>query len=117
MKTIDEAAFFDTFQYFDKSIVLEIIDIFIREQPERMKAIKTGIQNKDLKTLKFDAHSLKGVVANFMAAKPEQIARELENKATAGDDSGLEALYASLEKASADLLDDLQELREKFIED
>ena len=29
MKVIDEASFMETFQYFDKSIVVEIIDIFI----------------------------------------------------------------------------------------
>lgn len=117
MKTIDEAAFFDTFQYFDKSIVLEIIDIFIKEHPERMNAIKIGIQNKDLKALKFDAHSLKGVVANFMAAEPQNLARELENKAAAGDTNGLDSLFTALEKATTDLLDDLQEIRSRFMED
>ncbi|MBU1369517.1 MAG: Hpt domain-containing protein [Bacteroidetes bacterium] len=116
MKVIDKSAFLDTFQYFDKPIVIEIIDIFINEQPERMEKIEKAIKNKDFTALKFDAHSLKGVIANFVAEEPHQIAKQLEMKGAEQDDSDLEELFASLQTATEALLDDLKELRPDFEE-
>jgi HPt (histidine-containing phosphotransfer) domain-containing protein len=116
MKVIDKEAFLDTFQYFDKPIVLEIIDIFINEQPERIERIENAINNKDFDTLKFDAHSLKGVIANFVAEKPHQLARTMEMKGTKKDGSDLESLLENLKTATIELVDDLKELRQEFEE-
>ncbi len=116
MKVIDKEAFLDTFQYFDKPIVIEIIDIFINEQPERIERIENAINNKDFDTLKFDAHSLKGVIANFVAEKPHQLARTMEMKGTEKDDSELESLLENLKTATLELVDDLRELRQEFEE-
>ncbi len=80
MKVINKESLLETFQYFDKSIVVEIIDIFINEQPTRMATIEKAIHNKDFDTIKFEAHSLKGVIANFVAEVPHNQAKELEIK-------------------------------------
>jgi HPt (histidine-containing phosphotransfer) domain-containing protein len=116
MKVVDKIAFLDTFQYFDKSIVVEIIDIFLKEYPDRLLSIKTAIESKDFDTLKFDAHSLKGVVANFVADQPIFIARQLENKGNEKDNSGLTDLYYQLEQSIFDLVDDLKEIRNAFLD-
>jgi len=115
MKVIDRAAFLDTFQYFDKEIVVEIIDIFIGEYPERMKALKKDIETLDFGALKFDGHSMKGVIANFVAEKPQQLAKELEMKGTEQDWTDLYRIYAELEIAVDALLEDLKELRPEFL--
>ncbi|HMM12053.1 MAG TPA: Hpt domain-containing protein [Bacteroidales bacterium] len=116
MKTINKAAFIDTFQYFDKHVVLEIIDIFINECDSRIDAMRNDIANNNLTALKFDAHSFKGVVANFMAEETLGIARELEYRATEGKNEGLDDLLNSLEQSSSHLLADLKELRNLFID-
>jgi len=116
MKVIDKTVFLDTFQYFDKPIVIEIIDIFISEHPERMKKIEKAIREKDFTALKFDAHSLKGVIANFIAEEPFQLAKELEMKGVEEDGSNLEELFNALKTASQALLEDLKKLRPEFEE-
>jgi HPt (histidine-containing phosphotransfer) domain-containing protein len=115
MKVIDQKSFLDTFQYFDKEIVVEIIDIFINEYPERMAALKKDIELLDFNAIKFDAHSMKGVIANFVAPIPQQLAKELEMKGSENDASDLKRIYAELEIYGAELVEDLKELRPEFI--
>lgn len=116
MKVIDEKAFMETFQYFDKSIVIEIIDIFIQEYPDRIAALKKDIEAKDFNKLKFDAHSMKGVISNFFAEAPQKYAKELELKGVKGDGEGLTELFESLQNYSNDLLEDLELMKPKFTE-
>lgn len=114
MKLIDKETLIETFQFFDREIVIEIIDIFIKEQPERMAKIREAVSKLDFDTIKFEAHSLKGVIANFVAEKPFEIAKALENKGTEKDDSDLGDLLEQLEQSTADLLDDLKLLRKDY---
>lgn len=116
MRVIEKQIFLDTFQYFDKAIVVEIIDIFLNEYETRLKNIKNAIDAKDFKTLKFDAHSMKGVIANFVADKPLQFAKELEMKGTQGEGSDLEMLYTGLHASTIELADDLRDIRKEFEE-
>lgn len=116
MKVIDETSFKETFQYFDKSIVLEIIDLFIAEYPGRIASIKNDIANRNFDGLKFNAHSIKGVIANFFASEPHQYARELENKGAAKDGSGLEELVLQLDQSCLQLIEDLKQMKEQFKE-
>ena len=116
MKVIDEKAFSETFQYFDKGIVLEIIDIFIQEHPARIESIRSSIANRDFTKLKFDAHSMKGVIANFFAATPQNFAKELETKGTNMDDTNLELLLDQLEASTHELVEDLNEMKIRFAE-
>lgn len=64
---VNKQAFTDTFQYFDKEVIIEIIDIFIDESPERLKVLEQNINEGNFEKLRFNVHSLKGVVANFAA--------------------------------------------------
>jgi len=116
MKVINKAAFIDTFQYFDKPIVLEIIDIFLNESESRINAIRSDIESGNLNALKFDAHSFKGVVANFMAEETMSLARELEHRGAEGKNEGLNELLALLEKSTEYLVADLKEIRKEFEE-
>ncbi len=116
MKVINKESLLETFQYFDKPIVVEIIDIFINEQPKRMETIEKAIRNKDFETIKFEAHSLKGVIANFVAELPHSQARDLEIKCKEEDSSGLEELLEALKISTSDLVDDLNALRPDFVE-
>ena len=114
MQIIDRDQFFENFKYFDKEIVLEIIDIFINEYPDRMKSLEQDISNGDFSALKFDAHSLKGVVANFIAPEAENLARILEKKGEESDATDLESLYTELKEKTSILIEELKELRNEF---
>ena len=114
MGAINKAQFIENFQYFDKEIVVEIIDIFLKEYPARVNAIAVDIESGDCDNLKFNAHSIKGVIANFVAPQAEQCARELEIRATEKNMDGVKELFEEFKKSSASMVDELAELRENF---
>jgi len=114
MGMIDKKQFLENFQYFDNEVVLEIINIFIDEYPERMETLKRNIDEKDFEQLKFNAHSLKGVVANFVAPEVQELARQLELKGANKDLSDAESLYKELHEKADFVIQELKELKKNF---
>jgi HPt (histidine-containing phosphotransfer) domain-containing protein len=108
---IDKEKFQENFKHFDKELIVEIIDLFIAEHAERMTQLKQNITDLDMVALRFNAHSFKGVIANFMAELPKSHAKSLEEKAKMNDTSGLNEIYEYLQKSTAELLDNLKEIR------
>ncbi|MDP4291961.1 MAG: Hpt domain-containing protein, partial [Bacteroidota bacterium] len=62
---INKQLFLDTFKVFDREVVVEIINIFFEEYPQRIERMDKNIAEHDYKDLAFNVHSLKGVVSNF----------------------------------------------------
>jgi len=114
MAYIHTTQFRDNFQYFDKEIVFEIINIFINEYPDRIKAISESIESLDYDAIKFNCHSIKGVVANFIAPDVEQLARELEIMGTNQESEGMKEKFEDFKNTSAAMLDELIELKEEY---
>ncbi len=114
MGVIDKEKFTENFQYFDKEIVADIINIFIDEYPERMATLQKNIEEKDFEQLGFNAHSLKGVIANFVAPEPQELARTLEMKGKNSDPEGVEDIFAQLKEKGDMLLEELKELKKDF---
>jgi HPt (histidine-containing phosphotransfer) domain-containing protein len=108
---IDKEKFQENFKHFDNELIAEIIDMFIDEYPERLSKIKQNIEDSDMKNLRFNAHSLKGVIANFMADLPKEHARILEEKSKNEETNGLLDDYQNLEKSSSELIENLKEIR------
>ena len=108
---IDRQKFNENFQYFEKEIIVEIIDIFESEYEDRFKALRENIAIRDFNQLKFHAHSLKGVIANFMDPVTIELSRRLDEKAKNKDEDGLESLFSELEKATGNLREELQNIR------
>ncbi|MEI6155566.1 MAG: Hpt domain-containing protein [Deltaproteobacteria bacterium] len=111
---IDRQKLNDNFQYFDKEIVVEIIDIFFSEYDERFINLQKNVQEKDFVNLKFNAHSLKGVIANFMDPITIELSRKLDEMARDKNESGLDHLYADLKKSSDQLLEELRMLKKEL---
>ena len=111
---IDRTTFSANYEIFDKEIVKEIIEIYIQEYPDRMVSIKKNIEENDLDNLYKNAHSLKGVTANFFDKDTEEIARILEAKGKDGDGSGLAELYDQLKVVSEQLIDELRDLGKEY---
>lgn len=111
---IDRAKFNENFQYFDNEIIVEIIDIFISEYDERYRNLRKNVDEKDFAQLKFNAHSLKGVIANFMDPVTIEYSRRLDEMTKDKTEAGLAELYAALEKSSAQLLEELHVIRKEL---
>jgi HPt (histidine-containing phosphotransfer) domain-containing protein len=86
---VNKQNFYETYQYFDKSVIVEIIDIFISEYAERFEKLSQNITDRDFQKMRFNAHSLKGVIANFSAPEPLELVRSFEkNSAALLDNNG-----------------------------
>ena len=108
---IDRKKFNDTFQYFDREVVLNIIDIFEKELPGRLEKIQENIREKDYEALAFNAHSLKSVTGTFMASEPTKLAKKLEEMAVRQSGQDLPDLFGKLRSALEQLLRELAEIR------
>jgi len=76
---IDKLKFKEQFSYFDKEVVVEIINIFEEEYPGRMADMTRFIHAKNLTELRKAAHGFKGVIGNFeLDGDSYNLAKELE---------------------------------------
>lgn len=112
---LNRKEFINNFKDFDKNVVLEIIDIFIKEYPERISKLKKNIDQKDFEALKFNAHSLKGVVANFVVTEPYELAKQLEYKGRDKISEGLNDLFEKLKTTTGELVNDLKDIRKEYM--
>ncbi len=115
MKLINDQSFNESFSYFDKEIVVEIIDIFLNEYEDRLSTIKKSIDDVDFQNLKFQAHSLKGVVANFSAPKVQELAKILENKGADSINENLNEDFEELDKLVRTMVEEISVLRENYV--
>ncbi len=115
---VEKQLFLDTFKAFDKAVVVEIINIFFEEYPERFSKMDKNIAELDYKELAFNSHSLKGVVSNFAAPAAFELARDVEHfSATLRDNNNnpeikekLSQTYPKMKSATAELYTDLKEM-------
>lgn len=112
---IDRKTFSMTYENFDKEVVVEIIDIFIAEYPERMAAIKKALDESDFDALNKHSHSLKGVVANFYDDTTHQLARQLEMKGKGQELAGAPELFHQLREGAQNLVEELKEIRLQYV--
>jgi len=108
---IDRQKLNQNFQYFDKETIIEIIDIFFEEYPEREEKIRKNIEEGDFVQLKFNSHSLKGVVANFQDPVTIELSRKLDEMAKNQTTSGLTTVFEDLHTACTRLIDELNALK------
>jgi len=108
---IDRIRFKENFVYLDKEVIIEIIDIFLSEYQDRLKNIQQNITDNDIHQLKFNAHSLKGVIANFMDPVTIELSRILDDKAKHNDLINIQDLVNNLTKESEVLAQELREIR------
>jgi len=108
---IDRQKLNQNFQYFDSETIIEIIDIFFSEYPERVEKIRANIENNDFVQLKFNAHSLKGVVANFQDPVTIELSRKLDEMAKNQQSAGLTVVFDDLNTACTRLMEELNSLK------
>ena len=80
---IDKKEFNNTFQYFDKETIIEIIDMFAEQQPEIMNILAQNIADYDLVAIKLNAHKIKGQCSQLFDRASADHAKKLEDYASA----------------------------------
>lgn len=76
---INKQEFLETYDYIDNEVLVEIIDIFLNEYESRISKLYVDIKTGDHKALRYDAHAIKGVIANFYAKPAWELAKALED--------------------------------------
>ena len=112
---IDRQKFNETFGQFDKQTVVEIIDIFLSEYAGRFEKLRKNVAGRDFEQLKFSAHSLKGVIANFMDPVTIELSKQLDDMAKNHLQSGLDQVYEDLERNTLLLLEEMKKIRQELI--
>lgn len=111
---IDREKFKENFFYLDKEVVIEIIDIFLSEYEDRLANIQKNIAEQNFSGLKFNAHSLKGVIANFMDPQTIELSRSMDEKAKLEESNGLQELFENLKERTEALVVELNDLKKEF---
>jgi len=99
--------FNENFKYYGNDVVVQIIDMFIEDHQEDLKMIEQNITNKDFLSLRFNAHHLKGSVANFMDPETTELSRKLEEMGENKTEDSLAETFTELQLATKILLKEL----------
>ncbi len=111
---IDRSNFREQFQYYDRELVVEVIDVFLKELPQRLADLRADTGLRDLGKLVQDAHSLKGMAGTFLATEAYEICGRLEEKAKKQDTGDIPELLSQLESVCSQVAADLTEIRAEY---
>jgi HPt (histidine-containing phosphotransfer) domain-containing protein len=111
---IDRNKFNENFQYFDNEIIVEIIDMFFSEFEERFINLHENVNTLDFEKLKFNAHSIKGVIGNFMDPVTIELSKRLDEMAKNKVENGLEKTLNDLETNTKLLLEELKKIKQEL---
>jgi len=77
----------------DPGLLLELIDLYLADAPQRMSEIEQALASGDWKLLERAAHTLKSASANIGALSLSALCQELELKARSCDAQVCTSLY------------------------
>jgi len=81
----------------DRRLARELVDIFLSEYPELLRALHDAARRDDPGGMRRAAHALKGSILNFVSDGPADTAALLEQAGTDGRREGVPDLLAQLE--------------------
>lgn len=110
---INREKFKENFQYYDKEVVVQVMDIFNNEYPHALQELQQSIAVLDFPTLNRKAHGLKGVVA-YMSPELSGLCHELEQKGAEQNSDGLQPTYNLLQDGILELVDELKIMRTEY---
>jgi HPt (histidine-containing phosphotransfer) domain-containing protein len=78
MPVIDKATFNELKQMSGEDFINELIDAFIDDAPNMIRAMQTALDSKDVESFRRNAHSMKSNANTFGATELAALAKELE---------------------------------------
>ncbi|MCX6245232.1 MAG: Hpt domain-containing protein [Bacteroidetes bacterium] len=111
---INRVDFQEAFSYYDKEVVIEIIDLFLETYKPLLNKLQKAISAGDPENVIMHAHSIKGLAGTFTAPAPHVIAASLEEKAHNRKMSEIPALYSELKPLIEEMAADLEDIRSRI---
>jgi len=95
----------------DPALLQELVDIFLKDCPQRLEAIRQAVCSRDAEALAAAAHSLKGSVGTFAAPAVYEACWTLEQLARERDFDRMQTALEELEAKLAAILPGMEALR------
>ena len=96
----------------DRELLQAVVAAFLEECPRLMQQLEDAIASQDTAIVRRVAHTIKGSVRLFEVAAVTEPAKRLESLGAAGDFSGIEEVWKSLQRGVASLTDALRSIVE-----
>jgi HPt (histidine-containing phosphotransfer) domain-containing protein len=93
------------------AFLVELIDVFLKDSPELIKQMHSGLAAGDVESVRRAAHSLKSNSASFGADRLATVSRELEMMAKSGSLDGAESKLSEVDEEYGKLWPLLEELK------
>ncbi len=77
----------------------EFIDTYLENTPKLLANLQAALAEKDLQAVFHHSHQLKGGSGSIGAAQVFECAKQIEERARAGNAEGLDALFNELQQA------------------
>ena len=97
----------------DVELLKEVVELFLDDYPSTVEKIKDAVASRNALALEHAAHSLKGSVSTFGAARAFEAAFTLETQGRSGDLTGAQDGLHQLEQALEALRPELVLLQTK----
>jgi len=111
---IDWDKFNDYLQYYDKKLIREVIDIFIRDYPQKISTLRKSVEEKDFPELDIIAHTLKSNCAIFGDMESKELALKLELMGKNHVDEDMNEVFGQFVIATGKLIQELEQYRNTF---
>ncbi len=105
---IDTQEFGIKIRQLGKDTFTDILKLYYRELPEKISRIGSALESDDIERVKFESHSLKGVVSNFGTGRFIELCMELEKRSAASDIKELKDIFKKLKEASSQYMIELE---------
>jgi HPt (histidine-containing phosphotransfer) domain-containing protein len=97
-----------------KSLILDLIALFIDGYSERISTIQKAVEEKDYTTLRKYAHDMKSNCGTFGGTVAMELALQLEIMGINKVDTGMDNVFKQLVPATDELLQELQVYRKNL---
>lgn len=82
----------------DTEFLKELMELFKSDYPAKMAQLSKGIREKDFKTIKESAHSIKSASGNLSLTRVYDLSFKIEGMGRKGKIQGIEKVYNELEE-------------------
>ena len=93
----------------DSDLAQKVAGVFLQDLPELMGTLKKRVAEKDIASIRGDAHKVKGAAANVGGEVLSELARKMEMASKAGDWETVTAQMPKLEEEAVRLREALEQ--------